>query len=71
MIQGFRNADIRVLLFGTRVSTTKKKRLSAKVYRLFKKLHSRRLIAKIPHTSRCRIERKDLRGLCPLIEIYA
>jgi hypothetical protein len=71
IIQGFRNADIRESLFGTRVSSTRKKRLSAKVCRLFKKLHTRGLIAKIPHSRRWRITNKGLRVLGPLVEAYA
>jgi hypothetical protein len=50
---------------------TKKKRLSAKVCRLFKKLHTRGLIAKIPHPRQWRITRKGLRVLGPLVETYA
>jgi hypothetical protein len=71
MIQGFRNADIRESLFGTRVSAKRKKRLSAKVCRLFKKLHARGLIAKIPHSRRWRMTRKGHRVLGPLVEAYA
>jgi hypothetical protein len=71
IIQGFRNADIRESLFGIRVSSARKKRLSAKVCRLFKKLHTRGLIAKIPHSRRWRITRKGLRILEPLVETYA
>ena len=71
MIQGFCNADIRESLFGTRVSAKRKKRLSAKVCRLFKKLHARGLIAKIPHSRRWRMTRKDHRVLGPLVEAHA
>ena len=71
IIQGFRNADIRESLFGTRVSAKRKKRLSAKVCRLFKKLHTRGLIAKIPHSRRWRITRKGVRVLGPLAEATA
>ena len=51
--RGFRNADIRALLFGTpRKSDVRNAEPSAAVGRLLKRLHVRHLAAKIPRTRR-------------------
>ena len=50
--RGFRNKDIRAALFGTNEPTSRQR--SALVGRLFKRLHHRQLLAKIPRTRRWR-----------------
>ena len=53
--RGFRNADIRAPLFGTPQTAAEKRRASAAVGRLLKRLHVRHLVAKIPRTRRWRV----------------
>ena len=45
---GFRNADIRVQLFGELGDAQRRRRRSAQVSRILKRLHVHGLIAKIP-----------------------
>jgi hypothetical protein len=54
-IMGFRNSDIRHHLFTTAKTQRHKRRQSAHVSRLLKRLHVRRLIAKIPRSRRWRL----------------
>lgn len=70
IVQGFRNADIRDALFGP-TDPNGKRRLSARITRLFNKLHARGLIAKIPRSRRWRVTQKGWRVLGPLVEAYA
>ncbi len=51
-LRGFRNAEIRHLLYGDSPCMPTRRRQSAAVGRIFKRLHVRGLIAKIPHTHR-------------------
>jgi len=53
--RGFRNADIRAPLFGISKKTDEKRRASAAVGRLRKRLHVRHWVAKIPRTRRWRV----------------
>jgi hypothetical protein len=62
--------DIRDALFGP-TDTNAKRRLSARITRLFNKLHARGLIAKIPRSRRWRVTQKGWRVLGPLVEAYA
>ena len=57
-IMGFRNADIRRHLFKPAEDQHQERRHSARVSRLFKRLHVRRLIAKIPRSRRWRLTRQ-------------
>jgi hypothetical protein len=50
---GFRNRDLRLCLFGP--TTAADRRHSTHVSRLFKRLHVRGLIAKIPRSRRWRV----------------
>lgn len=70
IVQGFRNADIRTVLFGKTAAPGERRR-SARISRLFKKLHARGLIAKIPRSRRWRVTQKGWRVLGPLVEAYA
>lgn len=70
IVQGFRNADIRKALFG-QADLQRERRLSARVTRLFNKLHARGLVAKIPRSRRWRVTQKGWRVLGPLVEAYA
>jgi hypothetical protein len=49
-VRGFRNGDIRVLYFGPTKDRQKKRRQSAAVTRLLKRLHVRGLIIKVPRS---------------------
>jgi hypothetical protein len=53
--RGSRNADIRAPLFGIQQKADEKRRASAAVGRLLKRLHVRHLVAKIPRTRRWRV----------------
>jgi hypothetical protein len=56
LIAGFRNGDLRPLLFGTaEVSREQARRQSAKITRMIRMLRAHRLIRKIPKTNRYRI----------------
>jgi hypothetical protein len=57
-IMGFRNADICRQLFKPAKDQHQKRRQSARVSRLFKRLHVRGLIAKIPRSRRWRLTRQ-------------
>jgi len=57
-IMGFRNRDIRPQLFRPSRQPRDIRRQSAKVSRLFKRLHFRRLIARIPRSRRWRLTAK-------------
>ena len=50
LLNGFRNQDIRRRIFPRVTQPDHCRRLAAKVSRMLKRLHVRRLIAKIPHT---------------------
>jgi hypothetical protein len=54
-ILGFRNADIRRRLFSETNDVALRRRRSAKVTRLFQRLHTHRLIAKVPRSRRWRV----------------
>lgn len=70
LLRGFCNADIRLSLFGETNDTKQKKRDASRTWRLFKKLHLRKLIAKIPHTRKWRITQNGSRILGLLIAIF-
>jgi hypothetical protein len=54
LLKGFKNADIREWLWGPSRDRAQKTRKANAVTRLLKRLHVRRLIAKIPRTRRWR-----------------
>jgi hypothetical protein len=70
VIQGFRNADIRHRLFKETKDGGERRRQSACVSRLFKRLHVHGLIAKIPRSRRWRVSRKGLRIMGAALEFH-
>jgi hypothetical protein len=64
--QGFRNKDIRTALYGGPASP----RHSAAVGRLLKRLHVRRLLAKVPCTRRWRVTNQGRRLLSDALQTY-
>ena len=70
VIQGFRNADIRHRLFKETEDGRERRRQSACVSRLFKRLHVHGLIAKIPRSRRPWVSRKGLRIMGAALEFY-
>lgn len=67
--RGFRNADLREPLFGSPRPPRLRRRTSAAVGRLLKRLHLRHLVAKIPRTRRWRVTARGrhLLGLAVLL----
>jgi hypothetical protein len=66
--RGFRNKDIRTALFGAAKTTIP--RHSAAVGRLLKRLHHRKLLAKIPHTRRWRVTNAGRHLLSLALQLY-
>ena len=68
--RGFRNADIRAPLFGTLQKAKEKRRASAAVGRLLKRLHVRHLVAKIPRTRRWKVTERGRHLLGVAVQLY-
>ena len=68
--QGFRNKDIRENLYAERATASTRRRQSAAVGRLLKRLHVRALISKVPHTRRWRVTDPGRRILTGALKIY-
>jgi hypothetical protein len=68
--RGFYNRDIRRQLGLEGTEPTLQLRLAARVGRLLKRLHVRRLIAKIPHTRRWRITQLGGRMLGAVVQLH-
>jgi hypothetical protein len=68
--RGFRNADIRAPLFGIPKKDNEKRRASAAVGRLLKRLHVRQLVAKIPRTRRWRVTERGRHLLGIAAQLY-
>lgn len=68
--RGFRNGDIRTALFGDPKASAQQRRASAAVGRLLKRLHVRRLVAKIPHTRRWRVTERGRHLLGLAVQLY-
>jgi hypothetical protein len=68
--RGFRNADIRAPLFGIPQEGDEKRRASAAVGRLLKRLHVRHLVAKIPRTRRWRVTERGRQLLGRAVQLY-
>jgi hypothetical protein len=68
--RGFRNADIRAPLFGIQNKVDEKRRASAAVGRLLKRLHVRHLVAKIPRTRRWRVSEHGRQLLGMAVQLY-
>ena len=69
--RGFRNGDIRAPLFGILQKVAEKRRASAAVGRLLKRLHVRHLVAKIPRTRRWRITEHGRQLLGMAVQLYS
>ena len=70
LLSGFRNRDIRRRIFPQVNKRDLCRRLAAKVSRMLKKLHVRRLIAKIPHTRRWRVTMLGQKLLGAIVQLY-
>jgi hypothetical protein len=69
-LQGFRNADIRVALYGEAKEPTRRRRDAAAVGRLLKRLHVRGLIAKVPRSRRWRVSVKGQTLMGAIVRLY-
>jgi hypothetical protein len=70
LLQGFRNAAIRRLLYGEAKEATVRRQQSAAVGRLLKRLHVRGLLAKVPRTRRWRVTASGQRVLGAVVRLY-
>jgi len=70
LLNGFRNADIRRSLYGEARDNGVRRRHSAAVGRLLKRLHVRGLIAKVPRTRRWRVTASGQRSLGVVVRLY-
>jgi hypothetical protein len=68
--QGFRNQDIRASLFAQAADSNERRRQSAAVGRLLKRLHIRKLLAKVPRTRRWRVTQFGRHVLGDAVRIY-
>src|SRR2546425_471243 len=66
-LKGFRNREIRVLLFGQPKDKKQKRSQAAKISRRLALLHAHGLIAKVPHTYRWQVTAKGRRILTALL----
>jgi len=69
-LNGFRNADIREELYGKSSNKKKRRRDAARTTRLFKRLHVRGWIRKIPHSRSWRLTKKGREQLLWVLTIY-
>jgi hypothetical protein len=70
LLQGFRNADIRRLLYGESKVAGERRRQSAAVGRLLKRLHVRGVLAKVPRSRRWRMTEAGQRLLGTVVRLY-
>jgi hypothetical protein len=70
LLHGFRNADIRTALHGDSPDPSVRTRQRAALGRIFKRLHVRRLLAKIPHTRRWRVTQRGQQLLGAVVQLY-
>lgn len=68
--QGFRNEEIRRSLYGQARDPRQRRRHSAAVGRLLKRLHVRGLLAKVPHRRRWRVTDRGRRILGDILRTY-
>jgi hypothetical protein len=66
--RGFRNKDVRAALFGANAKPAL--RQSAAVGRMLKRLHTRNVVAKIPHSRRWRVTESGRRLLSLAVQLY-
>jgi hypothetical protein len=70
LLRGFRNADIREAIFGLTDEAVDRRRQSANVGRMLKRLHVRGLIAKVPHSRRWHVTQKGQQVLGAVVRLY-
>ena len=70
LLKGFRNADIRNFLWGRSSDCPRQRREAHAVTRLLKRLHVRKLIAKIPRTRRWRTTTLGQKLLGTMIQLH-
>ena len=68
--QGFRNKDVRIALRYKAASEAERRRQSAAVGRMLRRLHVRGLIVKVPRTRRWRVTDEGRRILGDLLQTY-
>ncbi len=69
-MRGFRNAEIRRILFGESPCPLTRRRQSAAIGRILKRLHVRGLLAKIPHTRRWQTTALGHQLLGKIVRLY-
>jgi len=70
VLRGFRNAEIRVALYGTTDDTGEQRRRSHAVGRMLKRLHVRGLIVKVPRSHRWHVSGKGRQVLGAVVRLY-
>jgi hypothetical protein len=70
VVRGFRNADIREALYRTTTDPVERRRQSAAVGRLLKRLHVRGLIRKVPRSRRWHVSPNGHGVLQGVLQLY-
>jgi hypothetical protein len=70
VVRGLRNTDIRETLYGSTEDDGERRRQSAAVGRMLKRLHVRGLIVKVPHSRRWHVSRKGHQVLGAVVRLY-
>lgn len=70
LVRGFCNRDIRRALWGDSSDPAERLRQANRVTRLLKRLHVRRLLAKIPHTRRWRVTLRARELLGAIVQLH-
>jgi hypothetical protein len=70
LLQGLRNGDVRVALWGDTRDAAERRRQAHRVTRLLKRLHVRGLLARIPRTRRWRITAHGQSLLTKLVRLH-
>ena len=70
LLHGFRNAQVRVALWGDAGDGAERRRQAQRATRLLKRLHVRGLLARIPHTRRWRVSAHGQEVLTKLVRLH-
>jgi hypothetical protein len=70
LLRGFRNADIRLSLWGETNDAAERRRQANRVTRVVKRLHVRGLVAKIPRTRRWRVTAHGHKVLGTMLQLH-
>ena len=70
VLRGFRNAEIRLALYGSTEDAGERRRQSHAVGRMLKRLHVRGLIVKVPHSHRWHVSAKGHQVLGAVVRLY-